>query len=453
MNNKLKLDYKNTLIIGFAFFAILMTWQIYNTYCPIFLKELLNARFSSEEDLLYIVGMIMALDNLFALFMIPYFGKMSDRTDTKYGKRIPYIVGGLILTAIVFPLIAVLFLYNSLIGVILSMLLILVIMNAYRSPTVALMPDITPKPLRSQANGIINLTGYLGAILAGVIVLKVGYKKTTAGAYLIEPNFMNTILPFLIASVFCLLLAFILFFLVKEKKLLKDKAEELEIGEAVSETFSDVEGGSLSAIDKRNLIIILLAALFWFMSFNALETFISTYCDEVLNDLSTAGSIAIVLTFSSILTFIPAGMIASKVGRKRSVIFGLILIVLALGFMSYLNTDLTKSSLLALISVSGVGWATINVNSYPMLVEMANKENIGQFTGYYYTASMTAQTITPILIGLIMSFTKFGLHALFPYSFVLMTISLIVFYNFKEKSRKEIIEKKLSIFESFDIED
>jgi len=453
MNNKLKLDYKNTLIIGFAFFAILMTWQIYNTYCPIFLKELLNARFSSEEDLLYIVGMIMALDNLFALFMIPYFGKMSDRTDTKYGKRIPYIVIGLILTAIVFPLIAVLFLYNSLIGVILSMLLILVIMNAYRSPTVALMPDITPKPLRSQANGIINLTGYLGAILAGVIVLKVGYKKTTAGAYLIEPNFMNTILPFLIASVFCLLLAFILFFLVKEKKLLKDKADELEIGEAVSETFSDVEGGSLSAIDKRNLIIILLAALFWFMSFNALETFISTYCDEVLNDLSTAGSIAIVLTFSSILTFIPAGMIASKVGRKRSVIFGLILIVLALGFMSYLNTDLTKSSLLALISVSGVGWATINVNSYPMLVEMANKENIGQFTGYYYTASMTAQTITPILIGLIMSFTKFGLHALFPYSFVLMTISLIVFYNFKEKSRKEIIEKKLSIFESFDIED
>jgi len=121
--------------------------------------------------------------------------------------------------------------------------------------------------------------------------------------------------------------------------------------------------------------------------------------------------------------------------------------------MSYLNTDLTKSSLLALIAVSGVGWATINVNSYPMLVEMANKENIGQFTGYYYTASMTAQTITPILIGLIMSFTKFGLHALFPYSFVLMTISLIVFYNFKEKSRKEIIEKKLSIFESFDIED
>ena len=453
MNNKLKLDYKNTLIIGFAFFAILMTWQIYNTYCPIFLKELLNARFSSEEDLLYIVGMIMALDNLFALFMIPYFGKMSDRTNTKYGKRIPYIVIGLILTAIVFPLIAVLFLYNSLIGVILSMLLILVIMNAYRSPTVALMPDITPKPLRSQANGIINLTGYLGAILAGVIVLKVGYKKTTAGAYLIEPNFMNTVLPFLVASVFCLLLAFILFFLVKEKKLLKDKADELEIGEAVSETFSDVEGGSLSAIDKRNLIIILLAALFWFMSFNALETFISTYCDEVLNDLSTAGSIAIVLTFSSILTFIPAGMIASKVGRKRSVIFGLILIVLALGFMSYLNTDLTKSSLLALISVSGVGWATINVNSYPMLVEMANKENIGQFTGYYYTASMTAQTITPILIGLIMSFTKFGLHALFPYSFVLMTISLIVFYNFKEKSRKEIIEKKLSIFESFDIED
>jgi MFS family permease len=384
--------------------------------------------------------------------MIPFFGRLSDKTNSRYGKRIPYIVVGLLLTAVVFPLIAVSFLYNSLIGVILMMMLILIIMNAYRSPAVALMPDITPKPLRSQANGIINLIGYLGAIIAGVIVIIVGYKKDQLGEYLVEPNFGNTVLPFVIASTLAVIMAIILFVIVKENKLLASKEEELSLGEELSETFDTVEGDKLSQVDKRNLIIVLIAALLWFMSFNALETFISTYCDEVLNDLSTAGLLVIVLTFSSILTFVPAGILANRFGRKRSVVFGLVLIVGALGLMAYLNSNLTRILLIVLIAICGVGWATINVNSYPMLVEMANKDNIGKFTGYYYTASMSAQTITPVLIGYIMSYSKFGLHALFPYSFVLMTLALLVFINFKA-SKHEPLAAKVSLLESFDVED
>ena len=206
-----KLNYNRTFIIGLAFFSIMMMWNVYNTYCPVFLTELLTARLNEPaENVQWIVGILMALDNVFAIFMLPIFGYLSDKTKSKYGKRMPYIVIGTLCAVLVLPCIPIFYAYDSLLGVILMMGLTLIIMNIYRNPAVALMPDITPKPLRAKANGIINFVGYLGGIVSGVIAMFISYKK-----YSSENKFM-LIIPFIIASVFMILSVILLFFRIKD---------------------------------------------------------------------------------------------------------------------------------------------------------------------------------------------------------------------------------------------
>ena len=191
----LKLNYKRTLIIGFAFFSILMVWQAYNFYCPLFLNTLLSPILRENGNLRYsefIIGAIMALDNVLALVMLPIFGKLSDKTNTKYGKRMPYIILGMAATIIVFPFMALCYIWNSLVGLIVTMLIVLVIMNVYRSPAVAIMPDVTPKPLRSTANGLINLVGYFGPIVITVVnmvpFLKIGRDEQSLVNLLKQPQ-------------------------------------------------------------------------------------------------------------------------------------------------------------------------------------------------------------------------------------------------------------------------
>ena len=210
-------------------------------------------------------------DNFFALFMLPIFGSLSDRTKTPIGKRMPYIVAGMFLASVLFPLIAVMFIRDSLVGVIVMMGVILIIMNVYRSPAVALMPDLTPKPLRSKANGIINLTGYLGAILAGGMAMFI--------------KIDNALVAFIIASVLMLIAMILLFFNINENKLLKENEEAIKLGEELSQSLDKIEEDKpLSKSDKRNFIILILSVFLWFVSFNAVETFISTYCKEILQD-------------------------------------------------------------------------------------------------------------------------------------------------------------------------
>ena len=227
MEKKLKLNYKNTFFIGLAFFSILMLWQIYNTYCPLILNELLESKFQNADKLTYIIGIIMAMDNLAALILMPIFGNLSDKTKTKYGKRMPYILIGMLASAIVFPFIAVMYLINNFIGVILFMGLVLTIMQCYRSPAVALMPDITPKPLRSTANGIINLVGYIGAILGGVLAMI--FKKSPG-----ESLSMNYLWPFMISSAFMLLAMIILGIKINEPSI------DLGIVIAIASSFRNV---------------------------------------------------------------------------------------------------------------------------------------------------------------------------------------------------------------------
>jgi len=276
---QLKLNYKNTLIIGLAFFGILMLWQVYNTYCPIILEYLLKSHFGEEKDYFYVTGVIMALDNLVALIIMPLVGNISDRTKTKYGKRMPYILLGSIISAIIFPFIALTFVVNSLFGVILTMCLILVVMQAYRSPAVSLMPDLTPKPLRSSANGIINLVGYLGAIIAAGI----GMVFSIADDASREQAASIAIYPFIITAVVMLIVVVVLALKIDENKLLNEMQDDLKLGEELSETIEIIEEDKpLSKKDKTNMWILILSIFFWFMAFNSIETFNSLFCKDVL---------------------------------------------------------------------------------------------------------------------------------------------------------------------------
>ena len=225
---KLKLNTKTTFFIGLAFFAILMLWQVYNTYCPLILEELLASKYEDSDRLTYVIGIIMAMDNLAALILMPIFGNLSDRTHTKIGKRMPYILIGMIASAICFPLIAVFYLNNSLIGVILFMGFVLIIMQSYRSPAVALMPDVTPKPLRSKANGIINLVGYIGAILAGALAIFFKVGEGDKGGY-------TYLWPFLISAV-CMIVAMVILWLkVDEPDILEKNKDDIEYVEIKSQ--------------------------------------------------------------------------------------------------------------------------------------------------------------------------------------------------------------------------
>lgn len=459
----LKLNVKNTLFIGCAFFAILMLWQMYNNYCPLFLDYLLRKHFGESNE--FLIGIIMAGDNALAIFMLPLFGALSDKTNTKLGKRMPYIIVGMALSALLFPVIAIMFYIESLLGTIIMMAIILIIMNMYRNPAVALMPDVTPKPLRSKANGIINFVGYLGAILAGglALFLKVAENSKLANWSPSADGKTKALIAFIIASVFMLIALILLIVNIKENKLIVENKEDIEYGEKLSQTLSEIkEDKPLSRADKINFIVILIGLLLWFMSFNAIETFNSLFCKKILGDEGIGSTIVIIMTVASIITFLAAANLPSKIGRKYTVIIGIGLIVFSFAslllyfFVNGVFKDnyhiLVEANgnkipfsvipIYLLIALCGVGWALINANSYPMLVEMSSSKTIGKFTGYYYTVSMIAQTITPILVGLIMYKSDASLKLLYIYSAVIMAGAFIVMFFFKEKKIVRQTNKK-----------
>lgn len=433
----LKLNYKSTLIIGFAFFGILMLWQVYNNYCPLFLKDLLAPAIPEETERAYIVGIIMACDNIVALFMLPLFGRLSDKTKTRLGKRMPYILIGMLAASATFPFLFIsYFYYNSLVGLIGLMGFFLLIMQMYRNPAVSLMPDITPKPLRSKANAIINLIGYLGPIIAGALIM---FTKSTADAAPI----------FYIASACLVVVMIVLFIFIKENKLVAEAEEDIKCGELFEQTEEKISDDKpLSKVDKRNLIILLVSIFLWFMSFNAIETFLSTYCDTVLNAQSLSGTAVIIMTVCSIITFVPAGLLVRKIGRKKSVAIGIAItasgmLVAGLGG----NFGILPIFFLG-VAFAGIGWAMINVNSYPMVIELCSQNNIGKYTGRYYAASMVAQSLTPILIGFIIAFVLKSYNVLFWYSVILMVMAFTVFIFYKENKEKVIqIKKGIEIFD------
>lgn len=469
----LKLNKKNTFKIAFAFFGILMLWQAYNFYCPLILKALLQEKGTSYQN--FIIGIIMALDNVVAIIVMPIVGRLSDKTNTKWGKRMPYIILGMLITIVVFPLIALFFYFDSLIGVIIAMLLFLIVMQAYRSPAVAFMPDITPKPLRATANGIINLIGYFGAVFVAILGMLPFLKITNKPG---EPftadqitSMQSTVLiPFIICTVVLIGVLVFLVITVKENKMLKETEADVAKGEALAETNEQIkENNVLSKVDKFNFYMIIIAIFFWFMSFNSFETFGSTFSVNVLGNSGIMSTMTIILTVTSIISFVAFSSLSNKIGRKLTIVIGLALLIVSLSAMGVVSlvVDFSKYSdgkigswpifFYLMAAILGTGWALVNINSFPMIVEFSNKENIGRFTGYYYSSSMLAQSITPVLIGIIMDdpFGKFGnsgLKLLFVYASIMMIVALVIFLFVKEKitlkERRAMHKEKKSALEN-----
>ena len=446
----MKLNVKRTCQIGFAFFGILLLWQVYDSWCPTFLTDLFAHRMygltsaelkaSAPDKILnvqWLVGIIMACDNLAALILLPIFGNLSDRTKTPIGKRMPYILVGTFVAAVAFPFIPLFFHQNNMAGMIIMMGIVLIFMMMYRNPAVALMPDITPKPLRAKANGIINIMGYLGggfATILGVFLKLSDYINVTdrsSKMWIIE-------IPFIVASVLMVISALVLFFTVKENKIEEEMKDELAEGERLAAIENPAtDEGPMSPANRRMLLAILGAEFLWFMSDNAIGTYIGNY---VIYYLNAASSATMILTLggglAAAIGFLIAGGIAEKVGRTWTVSSGLSISFLATMIMIFVRPTgkvvgehgefSFPAILFGVWALKGFGMALVHNCSFPMVVELCTSKKIGKFTGYYYAASMSAQTVTPVLLGLI--FMRTGAWGALPvYSTILTVCSALVF--------------------------
>ena len=463
----LKLNYKRTFTIGFAFFGILLLWQVYDSWCPTFLTELFKSAFGTEndQDVQYLVGVMMALDNLAALILLPIFGRLSDKTKTPIGKRMPYILVGTFVCAICFPFIPVFFHQNNLAGTIAMMAIVLIFAMMYRNPAVALIPDMTPKPLRSKANGIINIMGYIGgafATVVGMVFVLSTYLGTKAGSETSWQyhNIWAIEIPFLVGSVLMLISAVVLFLTIKENKIAEEVKEEMAIGEQESEAVDKMavdDEGPMTPANKRMLWFILAAEFFWFMADNGIGTFLNNYVIYNIQGSSASTALMVIVSgVGSIIGFVTGGIIASKIGRKWTILSGLAATVISYAVWILLTFTVGFSGsvpawLYVIWFVKGLGMSLVHVNSYPMVVELCSSKKIGAFTGYYYAASMAAQTTTPILLGLLLLVPSFNWDILPIYATICLAASTAIFFFVKNvKSNKTEFKKGL---EALDVDD
>ncbi len=431
----LKLNKKRTFLIGFAFFGILLLWQVYDSWCPTLLTEIIKTKLGTADELevQWLVGIIMACDNLAALILLPIFGSLSDKTHTRIGKRMPYILGGTFVSAIAFPFIPLFFHLNKIGAMISMMAIVLLFMMMYRNPAVALMPDITPKPLRAKANGIINIMGYFGGAFATVLGMVFVLSKYLKG----EHNLMTIELPFVIASVLMVISALVLFFTVRENKIEEEIKDELEEGERMAAIADPVDDNKpMSKANRIMLFAILGAEFLWFMSDNALGTYLNNYVFYAMGAATSNTSMMVIAGgLASVIGFATAGFIADKIGRKWTISAGLSLTVLGLILMCFIKASTTvldsglkafPKLLLVVWIIKGYGMALVHNCSFPMVVELCSSKKIGKFTGYYYASSMAAQTVTPVLLGLILRAS--GAWRVLPiYATILTIASCLVF--------------------------
>lgn len=446
----LRLNYRRTFLIGFAFFGILLLWQVYDSWCPTFLTDIFARRLydlSSAQlkasdpakilNVQWIVGIIMACDNLAALILLPIFGSLSDKTKTPIGKRMPYILVGTLVAALAFPFIPLFFHLNNIAAMVAMMAVVLMFMMMYRSPAVALMPDITPKPLRARANGVINIMGYLGGAFATVlgIFLKLSdyINAPDAGRKLLTIE-----VPFAVASLLMVISAFVLYATIKENRIAEEMKDELALGEQLAAVETPVDDDApMSRANRAMLLAILGAEFLWFMADNAIGTYIGNYVIYYLNASSGATMyLTIIGGLASVIGFAIAGAIADRVGRKWTVSSGLALTVLAVVFMCFVTPTgrvvgqngehAFPAALYIVWLLKGFGMALVHNCSFPMVVELCSSKKIGKFTGYYYAASMSAQTLTPVLLGLAFRVTL-AWRALPVYAALLYALSCFVF--------------------------
>ena len=491
----MKLNYKRTILVGFAFFLICTFWQAYDTIIP----KILTDKFGMSQAN---SGIIMALDNILALFMLPLFGAISDKCQSRLGRRTPFIlIGTLVAAAALFTLsfadgmqlknieavsaiddrAALETLYDAerdavlempdgtqfvlgetftreafasitsqietngtavtnpdytnyvvparhayahmqtrtnplpLILFICVLLVALISMATFRSPAVALMPDVTIKPLRSKANAIINLMGTAG----GILVLGMGMLFGTGAA----KNALMSYTTFFGIVAGIMLVALLVFMLtVREPQYVREMEEEsrkYHIDELPEDEEGETAKRPLSKGERASLLLILASVSFWFMGYNAVTSKYSVYAGKVLNlDYNATLMLANV---AAIIAYLPVGMVASKIGRKKTILAGIVMLTASFGVASFLREGSSALVMNCMFALAGIGWATINVNSFPMVVELSRGGDVGKYTGFYYTASMAAQTVTPYFSGLLMD--KIGMTALFPYATIFVAIA------------------------------
>lgn len=439
----MKLDTKRTVLVGFAFLSICAFWQMYDNLVPLILTN----TFHLNET---ISGAIMAADNVMALFLLPLFGGLSDRCTSRLGRRRPFILFGT-LAAICLMLLLPLFAdsYHAAPGggkialFICVLGLLLVAMGTYRSPAVALMPDITPKPLRSKANAIINLMGAVGGIL---------YLLITTFLYHVKSETYVSFFPLfaIVAGIMAAALAVVMFF-VNEPELVKKQQEYERKHPEDDLTEHTAQGDTLPADVKKSLTFLLVSISLWFVGYNGVSTWFSVYAENIWGmSLGQANTCLTIATGGAILSYIPIGTVASRIGRRKTIRFGTLLLSgsFLAAFLLTMALEGFSPVLYLLFLLVGLAWASINVNSLPMVVEMCKGSEVGKFTGLYYTFSMSAQIITPIVAGWLLRNVSY--RALFPYAAVFVFASFLTMGFVRHGDNKVPAKKGL---EAYDVED
>jgi len=440
----MKLNYKRTILVGFAFFLISAFWQAYDAIVPLILTNHYGLPQSAS-------GVVMSIDNVLAVFMLPIFGAISDKVNTKYGRRTPFILFGTIAAVISF--VAMTFIDNyqltllanngvadvegalkitmenplSLVGFIATLLVVLIAMATFRSPAVALMPDVTIKPLRSKGNAIINLTGTAG----GILVLALGIVFGTSKNHYMQYT------PYVIAVVAIMLTGLIIFMLtVKEKQWAAEMEEETaRLGLEEPAVEDNGEKRKLSKGELTSLLLILASVALWYIGYNSITSKYSVYATNVLGfDFNLT---LIIAQAAAIVSYIPVGIISSKIGRRKAILSGVVMLAAAFLCGTFITSSSPELIMYPIFILAGMGWATINVNSFPMVVELARGGDVGKYTGYYYTASMSAQIVAPILSGFL--YDAFGMeYTFFIFGTVFVAFSFITMFFVKHGDSKPV---------------
>lgn len=522
----MKLNTKRTIFVGFAFFLICAFWQIYD----VTIAMTLTSKFGLSQTA---SGVVMALDNILALFMLPLFGGISDRCRSKSGRRTPFVRTGTILAVAFLMLLSLadnaqlnniqsyskvndpatmeriydeqketvlqtpegvdyrlvdlytredfaklttdskttelnsfgreveVNLYTrhvvparqacaaavtaenptTLIIFLGILLLLLISMATFRTPAVALMPDVTLKPLRSKANAIINLMGNAG----GIIVLALG---SVLAISKVKNAYISYTGVYGIVGGIMLVALLVFLWKVKEPAWAADmQRESAALGISNEEEIADVsEKKKLSKGEVRSLIFLLASIVLWFFGYNAITSKYTVYAQNVLDKDAT--TTLLLANVAAIIAYLPVGMVASRIGRKKTILAGVAMLFTAFLVGGFLTASSPNWLMTAMFILAGVAWATINVNSFPMVVEMCSGADVGKYTGFYYTASMAAQSLTPTISGIFMD--KIAMTTLFPYATIFVGFAFFTMLMVRHGDSKVQSKKGL---DAFDVED
>ncbi len=463
----MKLNYKRTILVGFAFFLISAFWQAYDAIVPLALTN----HFGLPQS---VSGVVMSIDNVLAVFMLPIFGAISDKVMTRFGRRTPFVVLGTVAAVLSFIMLTVVNgiqinalldagivdRYNTaaeafriateqaassadiavaerafdavkaaigeevlaltleniwpLVGFIGVLLITLIAMATFRSPAVALMPDVTVKPLRSKGNAIINLMGTAG----GIIIL------AFSSFFGISSNPYMSYTAYVVATSIVMLVGLGIFIAtVKEKKWAEEmEADSVRFGLVEKADEPSVGAKKLDRGEMKSLLLILASVALWYIGYNSITSKYSVYSTNVLG--VDYGLTLIVAQAAAIVSYIPVGIVASKFGRRKTILAGVVMLATAFFVGNFIGKGVNPLVMYPIFALAGIGWATINVNSFPMVVELARGGDVGKYTGYYYTASMSAQIVAPILSGLLYDFFSMR-YVFFAFGTVFVALSFV----------------------------